>query len=96
MIGKRELEKYCGDLSQVYYLQRCILEEGRAKGTHAILADNGFGLEMMILPDKCFGIPKLKYHGVNIGFICKNGISAPEFKYQKELSSRQRMFKQTT
>lgn len=83
MIEKRELEKYCGDTSQIYCLQRCTLEEGRAKGTQAILADNGSGLEMMLLPDKCFGIPKLKYRGVNIGFMCKNGISAPEF-YQEE------------
>ena len=83
MTEKRKLEKYCGDISQIYDLRHCILQDGRSKGTHAILADNGSGLELMLLPDKCLGIPKLKYGGLNIGFMCKNGISAPEF-YQEE------------
>jgi len=83
MTEKRKLEKYCGDVSQIYDLRHCILQDGRSKGTHAILADNGSGLELMLLPDKCLGIPKLKYGGLNIGFMCKNGISAPEF-YQEE------------
>ena len=83
MTEKRKLEKYCGDISQIYDLRHCILQDGRSKGTHAILADNGLGLELMLLPDKCLGIPKLKYGGLNIGFMCKNGISAPEF-YQEE------------
>lgn len=83
MIGKRKLERYCGDLSQVFCLQPCVLESGRAGGTHAVLVDNGADLELLVLLDKCMGIPRLKYRGINIGFICKNGISAPQF-YQED------------
>lgn len=83
MMDRRRLEAYCGDLSQIFYIQECILEGGKAKNTKGYMLDNGEGLELLILADKCFTIPRLKYDGVNIGFISKTGICAPEF-YQEE------------
>lgn len=80
---KRELESYCGDVSQIFGVQPCILDNGRDKGTRAYLVDNGAGITCTILRDKCFAIPSLKFKGLNIGFLCKNGISSPEF-FQEE------------
>ena len=80
---KRELEAYCGDTAQLFGVQPCILDNGRDKGTRAYMVDNGAGITFTALRDKCLAIPFLKFKGLNIGFLCKNGISAPEF-YQEE------------
>lgn len=83
MKRKRELEAYCGNLSQLFGVTECILQGGKAKGTKAYLLNNGSGLQMTVLADKCFAIPDLKFKGINIGFLSKTGICAPEF-YQEE------------
>lgn len=82
-MDKRELESYCGDLAQVFGIEECVLEDGKARGTRGYLLDNGCGLEMIVLRDKCFAIPKLKFKGVNIGLITKAGICGPWF-YQED------------
>ena len=82
-MDKRELESYCGDLAQVFGIEECVLEDGKARGTRGYLLDNGCGLEMIVLRDKCFTIPKLKFKGVNIGLITKAGICGPWF-YQED------------
>lgn len=82
-LSRRELEAYCGDLSQVFGIQECELQGGKAKGARACQINNGKGLEMTVLTDKCFAIPKLSFQGINVGFLSKTGICAPEF-YQEE------------
>ncbi len=80
---KRELEAYCGDLGQLFGIQECVLQDGKAKGTKAYFLDNGYGLTLIVLADKCLAIPILKFKGINIGFLSKAGICAPEF-FQEE------------
>lgn len=82
-LSRREAESWCGDLSQLYYIRECRLEEGKSKGTRAYQIRNGRGLELLTLPDKCFAVPELTFQGMNMGFISKTGICAPEF-YQEE------------
>lgn len=82
-LSKRELEAYCGDLSQVFGIQECVLQGGKAKDTKAYVVNNGCGLEMTVLADKCFAIPRLTFQGKNVGFVSKTGICAPEF-FQEE------------
>ena len=82
-LTKRELEAYCGRVEQQFGIRESILMEGKSKGTRAFHIWNGYGLQMMVLPDKCFSIPVLRYNGVNVGFMSKAGICAPEF-YQEE------------
>lgn len=82
-LSKRELEAYCGDLTQKFGIRRCVLQEGKAKGIGSYQIWNGQGLRMTVLPDKCFAIPELSFGNVNVGFISKTGICAPEF-YQEE------------
>ena len=43
-MDKRELESYCGDLAQVFGIEECVLEDGKARGTRGYLLDNGCGL----------------------------------------------------
>ncbi len=83
MLKKRELESYCGDLSQVFGVQECILSGGKAKGTKSYIVNNGSGLNLLVLTDKCFNIPFLYFKGINIGFVSKTGICGPEF-FQEE------------
>lgn len=83
MPSKRELEAYCGDVSQVFGIRECSLQGGKATGTRAYLLNNGRGLELMALTDKCFAIPQLRFKGVNIGFLTKTGICGPQF-FQEE------------
>lgn len=79
MPTKRELEAWCGDLTQLFGIQECTLQGGKATGTRAYLLNNGSGLELTVLTDKCFAIPQLRFKGVNIGFITKTGICGPQF-----------------
>ncbi len=83
MLTKRELETYCGDLTQIFGIQECTLEGGKAKGIKAYNINNGAGLRMTVLADKCFTIPNLSFKETNIGFISKTGICAPEY-FQEE------------
>jgi len=83
MLDKRDLEAYCGDLSQVFGIQECILSGGKSKGTKSYMVNNGSGLNMLVLADKCFNIPYLIFKGINIGFVSKTGVCGPEF-FQEE------------
>lgn len=78
-LNRREMEAYCGDLTQLFGIRECILQGGKAKGTKAYHIHNGAGLEMMVLPDKFFTIAELRIDNINAGFISKSGICAPEF-----------------
>jgi len=82
-VKRREIDAYCGDTSQLFGVQECILQGGRSSGAHAYIVNNGCGMEFMALTDKCFAIPHLSFKGINIGFITKAGISAPQF-FQEE------------
>ena len=76
---KREMEAYCGDTRQIFGIQECRLEGGKATGTKAYQVRNGKGLDALILADKCLGIGQLFFKGTNIGFLSKSGIVAPQF-----------------
>lgn len=78
-LTKRAMEAYCGDLSQLFGIQECILQGGKAKGLKAYRIHNGCGLEMLVLVDKFFTIAELRILGVNAGLLTKSGICGPEF-----------------
>ena len=82
-LTKREMEAYCGDLSQLFGIQECVLQGGKAKGVKAYRIHNGCGLEMLVLVDKFFTIAELRIKGDNIGLLTKSGICGPEF-FQEE------------
>lgn len=74
---KEKLYRYTGHPQQLYSLRRVILDEGRAKGTTVLEVTTAGGLQMDILPDTGFDIGQVRYKGVNMSFISKNGYDSP-------------------
>ena len=71
--------KYVGDLSQVLGVKDYTLNGGKAQGVRAIDVKNGAGLEFTILPDRGMDIAWLTCQGVNLSYISKTGIVAPQY-----------------
>lgn len=82
-LTRRELEAYVGDYSQVLGIRECTLQGGKAKGIKAYEIKNGQGLEFTVLGDKNMNIPYMTFKGLNMGFVNKTGVCAPEY-YQED------------
>ena len=74
---KKDLYKYTGDLSQVFYARPFSFEDGRARGMRGIEVSNGSGLQFTVLPDRAMDIGLLSFKGNNFSYMTKAGISAP-------------------
>ena len=68
---------YVGNPQQLYSLRRVTAAEGRAKGTDIIEVCTAGGLQADILPDAGLDIGQVRYKGVNMTFISKNGYDGP-------------------
>jgi len=84
ILSKNELLAYVGDYSQVMGIKEYTFNSGKARGVRAFDIKNGKGLELTVLADRCMDIPYLSYKGINIGFVSKTGICAPEFYVEDE------------
>lgn len=62
---------------QLYTLRRVTVAEGKAKGTGIIEVATAGGLQAEILPDAGLDIGQVRYKGVNVSFISKNGYDSP-------------------
>ena len=62
---------------QLYTLRRIEITEGRAKGTAVIEVCTADGLQLDILPEAGLDIGQVRYKGVNVAFISKNGYDSP-------------------
>jgi len=69
----KQLLRYAGNTDQLYGVRRCTLEDGSAKGTSIIEVTTAGGLQVDILVDMGFDIGNVRYKGVNVGFLSKNG-----------------------
>jgi hypothetical protein len=76
---RKDLFAYTGDISQVFYAKKYIMQDGKSAGMHAVDADNGSGLAFTVLADRCLDIGRLSYKGVNFAYISKAGYAAPQF-----------------
>lgn len=76
---KQELLQYVGDLSQVFGIQEYTLRGGRSQGVNAVNVRNASGLEFTVIPDRCLDIAGLTVRGVNLSYIGKPGIVAPQY-----------------
>ena len=68
---------YIGNSQQLYSVRRVTAAEGRAKGTDMIEVCTAGGLQADILPDIGLDIGQVRYKGVNMTFISKNGYDSP-------------------
>ena len=80
---------YIGNPQQLYSLRRVTVTEGRAKGTDIIEVCTAGGLQADILPDAGLDIGQVRYKGVNMSFISKNGYDSPAaiLPYETEFSN---------
>lgn len=68
---------YIGHPQQMYSLRRVTVAEGRAKGTDIIEVCTAGGLQADILPDTGLDIGQVRYNGVNMTWMSKNGYDSP-------------------
>lgn len=68
---------YLANPQQVFTLRRVAIEDGRAKGCSVIEVCTADGLALDILPDAGMDIGQVRYKGVNVSFISKNGYDHP-------------------
>lgn len=78
-ITRKELLKKLGNVEQVAYIKPYEMSEGSSKGVKAFDVSNGGGLDFTVLESKCLDIFNMKYKGVNLSFISKPGLYAPEY-----------------
>lgn len=62
---------------QVYNIRKVKLQEGKAKDCTVIEIDTADGLSVDIMPDTGLDIGQVRYKGVNMTFISKNGYDSP-------------------
>lgn len=75
---KQQCRAYCGDMSQLSFVRRSYLMDGRARMMEALDFDNGSGLAFTVLPSRGMDIAWARYRGVPISFMTKAGVASPE------------------
>lgn len=81
---REELLRYCGNLGQVAGIDKVVYTEGKSKGVNAYQVKTGSGFCFTSLPDKCLDVSQASYKGMNLSFLFKGGVIAPEFFYPVE------------
>ena len=79
----KDLFKYTGDISQIFYAKQYYMAGGRAEGLKAVDVNNGSGLQFTILADRCMDIGHLSFNTVNFSHISKTGYVRPEYYDEK-------------
>ena len=62
---------------QIYSVRRMTVSEGKAKGMEVIEVCTAGGLQVDILPDAGLDIGQVRFRGLNMSFISKNGYDSP-------------------
>ena len=68
---------YLCNPQQAYTLRRVVIDEGRASGVKVIEITTAGGLQIDLLPDSGLDIGQVRFKGVNMSWISKNGYDAP-------------------
>ena len=68
---------YIGNPRQLAGMRRVTLNEGRARGCTVIEVSTASGLQVDILPDTGLDIGQVRYKGVNMSWMSKNGYDSP-------------------
>ena len=79
MLSKKEMYRYAGDLSQLFYARQYRLVGGRADGMRAVDVNNGAGLEFTVYVDRAMDIGRFSIHGDNCAYLSKAGMAAPAY-----------------
>ncbi len=68
---------YLSNPQQAYTLRRVTIDEGKARGAQVIEVATAGGLQVDLLPDSGLDIGPVRFRGVNMSWISKNGCDAP-------------------
>lgn len=68
---------YVSNPQQVYTLRRVTIDEGKARGVQVIEIATAGGLQVDLMPDSGLDIGQVRFRGVNMSWISKNGCDAP-------------------
>ncbi len=82
-IGKKELLRRMGSISQVGGLKRYQLTEGRARGIEAVDVVTGSGLDFTVLPGRCMDLNWTRYKGIPISWQSKAELASGAYLEQK-------------
>lgn len=78
-----DIYKYIGHPNQLFGAVPFQYTQGRAAGVKGFMVNNGAGIEMTVLQDRCLDISALSYKGINLSYLSKGGITSPHY-YDKE------------
>ena len=76
-LSMESLYRRVGTEEQVYGVRRLILDEGNARGAALYQVSTAGGLDFDVLPDSGLDIGRLRWRGVNVNYMTKNGYDAP-------------------
>ena len=77
------MNPYVGHNSQINGIEEHRLVGGKGDGMRLLEVNNGRGLEMVILPDRCADIARLRYRGINLSYFSPCGYVAPAYYESK-------------
>lgn len=73
------MNPYIGHDSQMGGIEEHRLVGGKGDGMHLLEVNNGKGLEMVISPDRCADIARLRFRGINLSYFSPCGYVAPSY-----------------
>ncbi len=76
-LNSKDLYRYTGNESQLFGVRRLIIDEGNARGAVIYNVTTAGGLDFDILADTGLDMGRLKFCGVNINYMTKNGYDSP-------------------
>ena len=73
------MNPYIGHDTQYYGVEEHRLVGGKGDGMRLFEVNNGRGLELIVSPDRCADITRLKYKGINLSYMSPCGYVAPTY-----------------
>lgn len=75
----QNLRNYIGKPEQLFAVREGRFSGGKADGVRFIEVDNGAGLHVTLLPDRCLDIYQVRLGGKSLNYLTANGITAPAY-----------------
>ena len=83
VVGKEDLTRRVGQMSQIAGARACELSSGLARGVEAIDVKTGTGFEFTVLAGRGLDIAWASYKGAPVGYISKSGVVGPAHFVEK-------------
>lgn len=75
----KNIRNYIGKPEQLFSVREGRFSGGKADGVRFIEVDNGAGLHVTLLPDRCLDIYQVRLGGKSLNYLTPNGITAPAY-----------------